>query len=621
MTLRKDGQENTHEVIDGNMGGLGAEKEPDGICFRIAQNGTQPVSLLLYSKGSDQVVQEILLTEKRLLGDVYGIKVLNLDYQNYEYNYRVGEKIIQDPYAHVITGRKTFGQPTTNEDGHQIRCGFDFARYDWQGDLPLEIPYEDAVMYSLHVRGFTRQENSKVRHKGTFSGLEEKAEYLKRLGVNQVKLMPAYEFDEIISPCGVTGMSYQEPLAEKKEKINFWGYEEGWYFAPKASYASGSDPVKEMKDMVRTLHKKGIEVLMELYFPKSVSYRLAADCMLHWITQYHVDGFLLVGSNTLLTSLAKDPLFTKTKILGEYFPPEEIYPNNQIPSYRNLGEYNDGFLYDMRRILSGEEKQMNDFAYRIHRNPSHSGVINYIVDHNGFTLMDLVSYDEKHNEANGEQNQDGSTSNYSWNCGIEGPTRRRKILELRSRQMKNAFLMMLLASGTPMLHAGDELGNSQEGNNNPYCQDNEISWVNWKNSKRGKELTEFVGESIAFRKRHKVLHMKKELRIMDTLSCGYPDLSYHGNRAWYGGFENSNRQIGIMYCGQYADEDNFIYVAYNLYGEENEFALPHLPEGMKWYTAIDTSFGIYKEGEEPALEAQKMFTVPGHTIIVLIGRK
>lgn len=602
-----------------DMGRLGVTKEKDGIVFRAAFDETEEIFLLLYKKGSDEIVNEISMSEWRQIGNVYAVKMENLDDRKYEYNYRVGNKVIQDPYAGVIRGRNVFGEQVADEDGHQIRCGFDFEAYDWKEDEPLQIPYEDAVMYSLHVRGFTMQANSKVRYKGTFRGVAEKAAYLRDLGINQVKLMPAYEFDEIIKCYTGRYMNYEEE--GKNTKLNFWGYGEGWYFAPKASYASGSDPVKEMKDMISVLHQNGIEVLMEFYFTKDINVRMVTDCLTHWITDYHVDGFHLPGNDAMISMLAKDPVFAGTKLLGSSFSTEEIYSNGKLPSRRNLAEYNADFMQNARGLLKGDEDQLYHFVYRCRKNPPASGVINYMANHDGFTMMDMVSYNDKHNGANGEQNHDGPVYNISWNCGMEGPSRKKKITELRNRQLRNAFLMLLLANGTPMIQAGDEFGNSQDGNNNPYCQDNEISWVDWKAARRNVELTAFVRDVIAFRMRHRILHMPRELKVMDTLSCGYPDLSYHGNRAWYGEFDNGNREIGMMYCGQYASEEEFLYVAYNLHWEEQEFALPSLPEEMQWYVAIDSSTGVYPEGEEKACGTQKTFSVPGRTIIVLIGRR
>ena len=603
------------------LGKFGAVKEKDGVIFQVALEEPEEAALLLYQRGTDTIVREIPLKDKRIVGNVYAVKLLNLDGEQYEYNYRIGTKVVQDTYAGIIRGRDKFGEPVANGDGHQIRCGFDFKAYDWKDDTPPCIPYEDAVMYGLHVRGFTMQANSKVRHKGTFRGVAEKAEYLKNLGINQVKLMPAYEFDEIVKLYNGMNRNYQAPPEEQREKLNFWGYEKGWYFAPKASYAAGNDPVKEMKDMVRTLHQNGIEVLMEFYFSRDVDFRTAADCLGHWASEYHIDGFHIIGNDELAKMLAKDPVFTGVKLLGSYFPAEEIYARNKVLRNRNLGEYHAGFQEDARGLLKGDQNQVSAFTFRIRRNPAYTGVINYMAGHDGFTMMDMVSYSEKHNEENGEQNHDGPDRNQSWNCGIEGPTRKKKITELRYRQLRNAFLMLLLAAGTPMIQAGDEFGNSQGGNNNPYCLVNETSWTDWKAARKNEGLTAFVRELIAFRKRHRILHMPKELRMMDTLSCGYPDISFHGNRAWYGEFDNGNREIGIMYCGAYAGEDEFIYVAYNLHWKEKEFALPNLPEGMRWHVAIDSSCGIYPQGEEPLCASEKMFSVPERTIKVLIGRR
>ncbi|MEY8426952.1 hypothetical protein AALA00_04360 [Lachnospiraceae bacterium 46-15] len=597
------------EIIEescGTIGRLGAVKEQGSIVFRVTLDEAEDAYLVLYKKGTDEIAYEFPLKDKRIMGKLYGIRLRNLDVRRHEYNYRIGTKIVQDPYARIVRGRDKFGKAVLNEDGHQIRCGFAFHAYDWKDDAPLGIPYEDAVMYCLHVRGFTMQSSSRVRHRGTFCGVVEKAGYLKELGINQVLLMPAYEFSEIME-C-------------HPEKLNFWGYVKGSYFAPKASYAAGRSPVDEMKDMVYGLHRQGIEVLMDFYFTQDIDFRTAADCLIYWAEEYHIDGFHIVGNDGLAKMLAKDPLLAGIKLLGEYFPQEETRQNKKAPFIRNLGEYNAGFMEDMRGLLKGDEGQLEAFTYRLRRNPEAFGVINYIAGHDGFTMMDLVSYSEKHNEENGEQNHDGPDRNISWNCGEEGPTRKKKILELRNRQIRNAFLMLLLAGGTPLIQAGDEFGNSQKGNNNPYCLDNEISWTDWRAAKKNEALTDFVRDVIAFRKRHRILHMPRELKLIDTLFCGYPEISYHSSRAWYVEFESYNREIGILYCGEYAGEEEFIYVAYNLHWKENDFALPNLPDGMGWYVAIDSACGVYPEGEEPIYAGDRILAVPARTVKVLIGR-
>lgn len=610
-------------VKKGNYQRLGVTKEEDGINFAVAVAGSHEVKLVLYKKGSPHIAQEIPFPKEHLIGDILAIKVCGLRWSEYEYNYWSDGQIFQDPYAQLIVGREHFGEAVSLEDGDTIRCGFAFETYDWMEDTNPQIPYQEIISYQLHVRGFTRHNGSKVRHKGTFLGLQEKILYLRELGINQVKLMPAYEFDEIKKLHAQMSMSY-EMRQEEMPRVNYWGYEAGNYFAPKKSYGASKDVIREFKDLVRTMHANGMEVIMEFYFPNQINPRLIMDCLTFWVTNYHIDGFHILADQVLCNMLAKDPLLSRTKIMAVYFPTEEFYSEPPFPEYENLAECNDGFLIDIRRFLKGDEDQLNQFTYRIRRNPAGRGIINYITNHDGFTLMDLVSYDEKHNEANGEQNRDGSSYNYSWNCGVEGKSRKKKILDLRMKQIKNAFLLLLLSQGTPMLLAGDEIGNSQEGNNNPYCQDNEISWVDWNLNKKNQEILQFVKDVIAFRKRHKILHMPYELRVMDTVSCGYPDVSYHGSRAWYGAFEHTNRQVGVMYCGFYAGEDIFLYTAYNMHWVEHEFALPHLPENLDWYTAIDTGKSdgncVYEEGSEPLLEVQNIFTVLPRTIVVLIGR-
>ncbi|TLC97714.1 alpha-amylase family glycosyl hydrolase [Robinsoniella peoriensis] len=610
-------------VKKGNYQRLGVTKEEDGINFAVAVAGSHEVKLVLYKKGSPHIAQEIPFPKEHLIGDILAIKVCGLRWSEYEYNYCSDGQIFQDPYARLIVGREHFGEAVSQEDGDAIRCGFAFETYDWMEDTNPQIPYQEIISYQLHVRGFTRHNGSKVRHKGTFLGLQEKIPYLRELGINQVKLMPAYEFDEIKKLHAQMSMSY-EMRQEEMPRVNYWGYEAGNYFAPKKSYGASKDVIREFKDLVRTMHANGMEVIMEFYFPNQINSRLIMDCLTFWVTNYHIDGFHILADQVLCNMLAKDPLLSRTKIMAVYFPTEEFYSEPPFPEYENLAECNDGFLIDIRRFLKGDEDQLNQFTYRIRRNPAGRGIINYITNHDGFTLMDLVSYDEKHNEANGEQNRDGSSYNYSWNCGVEGKSRKKKILDLRMKQIKNAFLLLLLSQGTPMLLAGDEIGNSQEGNNNPYCQDNEISWVDWNLNKKNQEILQFVKDVIAFRKRHKILHMPYELRVMDTVSCGYPDVSYHGSRAWYGAFEHTNRQVGVMYCGFYAGEDIFLYTAYNMHWVEHEFALPHLPENLDWYTAIDTGKSdgncVYEEGSEPLLEVQNIFTVLPRTIVVLIGR-
>jgi len=300
----------------------------------------------------------------------------------------------------------------------------------------------------------------------------------------------------------------------------------------------------------------------------------------------------------------------------------------------HLGEYNEGFLIDMRRVLKGDEDQVGRLIYQTRRNPDAYGVINYMAATNGFTMMDMVSCEQKHNEANGENNRDGSDYNYTWNCGVEGTTRKKKIVQMRKKQLRNAFLLLFLSQGTPMFLAGDEFGNSQNGNNNAYCQDNEISWLNWHQLETNRDIYEFVKYMIAFRKAHPVFHLSVEPKNIDYLVCGHPDVSYHGVKTWCPEFENFRRQLGILYCGEYgrrADgtSDDYFFVAYNMHWEPHEFDLPKLPKGMQWTLCINTddadNNGIcppesLEAGQEPQ-EELRQYMVPPRSILVFRGFK
>ena len=595
---------------------MGAVPVKDGIVFSMERKNNEEASLLLYKKGSKEVIQEIPFPATNTIGDIVCVKAEKIASARYEYNFCIDGKVTLDPYAKVLIGTGKFGEE--HPEGHEVRCAMIAGNYDWEDDRKPQIAYEDAVMYSFHVRGFTKQRYSGVRHKGTFLGITEKAEYFKELGINQIKLMPAYEFAEMESV--KTHARYRKE--ELPKRLNYWGYTKAFHFAPKRAYAATQDPVREFKDMVKTMHRLGIEVLMEFYFPEGCSPRYITECLQYWVQEYHVDGFHVRGVQGICNLMATDPLFADTKLLNIYFPVEEIYGKKNLPKKRMVAECNDGFMIDVRRFLKGDEESLKAFAERMRRNPKGSGLINYIASHDGFTLCDLVSYEERHNEDNGEQNRDGRVQNYSWNCGEEGKSRKKKILELRNRQMKNAWCMLLLSAGTPMILAGDEFCNSQLGNNNPYCLDNEISWLDWKGYKSGNsEMFRFVKDLIAFRKKHKILHMGQELSMTDSLSCGFPGISYHSSSAWYGELDGQNRKIGVMYCGKYADEDELIYIAYNMHWMEHTFALPALPGGYRWNVALDTSEGILEEDKWRLLPDSRQVQVSSRTVIVLIGRK
>lgn len=556
--------------------------------FAIAVQTHHTCKLLLYKSGESKPEQILDMPEKQGVGEVRFLALEKFQPWNYEYNYLINDQVVVDPYAQEIAGKCIWGQKT-EVSKHEIRGSLSYLakEYEWEGDQQLHIPPHEIVAYSLHIRGYTMQGASGVKHKGTFQGVIEKIPYFKELGINQIQCMPLYEFEE----CMQSG-SYH--LCSENQ-INFWGYGEAYYFAPKSSYAASLDAVSELKDMIKACHNANIEVVLDMAFSGLVNTQLMEACLHHYIIDYHIDGFILNPQMISIKNISEDPLLKHTKIIVDQ----------------------KGFQNVMRKFLKGDEGMVQAVMDQIRHRWHEDGVCQYVASHNGFTLADAVSYEEKHNEANGEQNQDGENYNDTWNCGVEGPTRKRAVVELRKKQIRNAFTMLLTAQGMPCILAGDEFGNSQEGNNNAYCQDNEIGWVNWKNKKKEEALFTFVKELIAFRKSHPVLHLDQPLLGADKMTCGIPDVSYHGESAWQRPTEVASRQLGVMYSGIYAkDEDCFI--AYNMHWMAHSFALPSLPKKRKWYQAVHT--GSQKMDGLQLIENQKEVILKERTIIIFIGR-
>ncbi len=581
--------------------------------------------LYLYEK-TGNLYTKIDLLPYHIAGNIYSIQVMGLREKGLEYEYESDGQPIRDEYGKTLSSLRKWGVKAEKEK--PARNGFYKDVFDWGYDMPLKLPYHKIVAYSLHVRGFTRHPSSGVKGKGTFLGILEKIPYLNELGINQIELLPAYEFYELDVERDQLGKGHPKYADESKSesiiKINYWGYKEGSYFIPKAAYSYSKDAVFEFKSLIKALHESGIELIMQFYFPAEVNRNLVLTCLKFWVTDYHVDGFHLKGENLPIDLLATDPLLADTKLYYTGYDREHIFGGAGMAN-RYLAEANQEFMTDMRRFLKSDEEMLPAFLYRQRRNPKNLHIINFMTSYEGFTLYDLVSYDYKHNEANGEDNKDGTNYNYSWNCGIEGATRKKAVLALRMKQIKNAFVLILLSQGTPMLLAGDEFCNTQYGNNNAYCQDNETTWLNWKQSGQSKELFNYVKQLIVLRKTHPILHKEEELRIMDYAGCGYPDLSYHGEAAWYPKMENHIRHIGIMLCGKYAridkkTEDIFFFIAYNMHWEPHHFGLPKLPKGMKWQYCLDTTG--YLDGElcnQTLVKKQDEITVSERSILILTG--
>lgn len=366
-----------------------------------------------------------------------------------------------------------------------------------------------------------------------------------------------------------------------------------------------------------------MECILEFYFDDNMNQNIAVEILRYWVIQYHVDGFHLVGATLPVNAIAQDLILRRTKLFAPGFD-ERLFQSN--PAFPHLFVYNDDFLYASRKLLSRTDGNINDLLNQLKRQNSVFGFINYIANNNGFTLSDLFTYEQKCNEANGEENRDGLIWNYSCNCGVEGPTRKKNILESRKKQMRNAVTLVLLGQSVPLLMAGDEFGNSQQGNNNCYCQDNRMGWVNWRDLKRNRAYFDFVRKVIAFRRQHPIISRSKPMQMADYEGKGYPDLSYHGQNAWMMARNQYQQAIGILYCGKYAQredgtEDDFIYIGLNFHIGTQYLALPKLNEKRKWYLQINTADRETPYYDQPAvIDKDTQIAVMPQSIVILVGK-
>ena len=551
-------------------------------CFTFASE-KDDCGILLYDRNTGALLKKLPFSAGSKVGRVHRLEVDKeslpgeLLYQFYE-----GERRYADPKGRGFFAAKKYGEAKGEEDIYTL---LKTPCFDWRGSRNPGIPYEDSLIYCLHVRGFTKHVSSGVKARGTFGGVIEKIPYLKELGVTTLEFQPIYEFNE--RPKGLRNYTAGP---EENPGLNYWGYTKGFYYAPKADYAR-KDAITECKEMIRALHENQMEIVLQFYFPEDFNPLQIPDILRFWVEEYHVDGFHLIGENLPGELLAQLPELADTKLWYYQMDTQRIYGNNNLPGRKTLGLVRDDFLYDARRFLKGEEGMIPGIMYHLRAVPAAIGRIHYLSTYWGFTLMDMVSYDFKHNEANGEENHDGTDYNCSWNCGEEGFSRKKKIQRLRIQQIKNALCLLFFAQSTPRIFMGDEFGNSQRGNNNPYCQDNDVTWLNWRNLEKYREIHSFFRQLKEFRAGNSVLHPAKETSMMDSISCGYPDYSYHGMTAWRPQMENYSRQLGVQYCGLYGEKrtHDFIYLGMNMHWEPHSLAFPRLPKGKRWVPLFSTS--------------------------------
>ena len=598
-------------------------------------------------------------------------------------------KILLDPYAKLIVGRDVWGKKPNWDSLYQYRARVVFDDFDWEDDLPLETPVNDLIVYEMHVRNFTCGAGSGVKHKGTFAGIVEKIPYLKELGVNCVELMPIHEFDEfenfrpspvdghpLYNLWGYSNVGFFAPKAAYASSGRFSMQVDELKNLVKRLHANG---IEVMLDVVfnhtaegdqrgpyisyRGIDNKTYYMLMPdgSYFNFSGCGNtlncnnpnvrdMIVESLRYWVTDYHIDGFRFdlaailgrdqngnpMSNPPLLESLAHDPILGKTKLIAEAWDAGGLYQVGSFPSWGRWAEWNGKFRDSIRRFIKSDTDVLDDVKERIIGSPDlyasqGRGIkasVNFVTAHDGFTLMDLVSYNDKHNEANGEDNRDGENHNNSWNCGCEGPTDNADINALRHRQVKNAVTLLMVSQGIPMVLSGDEMGNSQQGNNNAYCQDNEIAWLDWNDLEKNADIFRYFKQMIQFRRQHKVLRYEDHLRHCDYLGLGYPDFSWHGVKAWQPESGYNNLTTAFMLNGRYAPTDgtpdDFIYVAINMHWEMHGYELPQLPQDMAWRvfanTGVPTPQDIFEPGEEPLVENQQEVLVGPRSIIILVGR-
>ena len=583
--------------LPGSFQGLGTKWTEQGMEFTFAAAGEKLPAVLFYDRSTKKLIERLEVQESDRIGDVCSVTVAEGDWDSLCYLLEIDGEAQMDPYAREVLGREHWKDTSRLKTKKQLYGGFEKSAFSWKHKAP-ELSGGEMVCYKLHMRGLTMASALPREQKGNYLGILAKLPELAELGVTSLEFMPLYDFEEVLT-----------------DKINYWGYGDAFYFAPKASYFGGTDPVSHMKEMVDAIHGYGMECVLEMAFAQGTSQDLMVDALIYWTKTYRVDGFHLVGCNLPIERIAQCPYLKRVKIFYDHFPWELL---EQESGRKHLFVYNDDFLYALRRMQNHMEGSMTQFADQTRRQNARYGFVNYAANTSGFTLWDAYSYGEKHNEENGEENRDGNPLNFSNNYGWEGPTKNKSIQRARMRQMRNAIASVMLSQGVPLLLAGDENANTQKGNNNPYCQDNRVGWVTYSSAKEKLELREFTRKMIAFRKEHPVLRGEEAMRLNDYKHQGIPDLSYHGREPWMMGLSPEQRAVGMLYCGAYAGKDQpDLYVCYNFHYEPVSMALPRLPGKKVWRLVMNT---VTEEGFlETCPICEEQVEVEGGSVCILMS--
>lgn len=588
------------------------------------------------------------------------------------------EHILLDPYARAVTGQRHWGERPEGGRDFVYHARVVENNFDWGKVRQLEYDLEDLVIYEMHVRGFTKDKSSGVTAKGTYEGLREKIPYLKDLGINAVELMPIFEFDEMESARVVDGRQLYNYWGYNT--VCFFAPNTGYSSVVEHNhegdelkqliYELKENGIEVILDVVFNHTAEGNEdgpcfsfkgIDNNIYYILSpdghyynfsgcgnvlncnhpVTRRFIIDCLRYWVTEYRVDGFRFdlasiltrdqngapMAEPPILQAIACDSVLGKAKLIAEAWDAAGLYQVGNFPAFRRWSEWNGKYRDDMRKFLKGDDGMAGTAITRITGSkdlydPADGGKrasVNFLTCHDGFTMYDLYSYNHKHNEQNGWNNTDGDNNGNSWNCGAEGETENPEIEALRRRMIKNAFATLMCSRGPAMFYAGDEFCNTQFGNNNAYCQDNEISWLDWNRLKDYKEIHDFFRYMIAFRKKHAVLRKSAK-----PSSCGLPEISIHNGYPWNSGTDYTSRLIGIMYTGRNEEDtkDDIIFYGMNAYWEPLDLQLPVLPDGLRWKICVNTYAG-YEYGKDMSVDMEFDFSsklkIPPRTVVVLTG--
>ena len=669
----------------------GACVASNGVSFTINSHGATRCTLLLFKPQAPKPYARIPFPDSYRIGDTYSMLVYDIKPDEFEYAFSFDgpyepakgllfneENVLLDPYSKAVTGQRKWGEKPEGGKDFEYRARVVKSSFDWGNIKQLEQPFEDLVIYEIHVRGYTKDKSSGVSAPGTFAGLKDKIPYLKDLGINAVELMPIFEFDEMESARVVDGV----------QLYNYWGYNTVSFFAPNTSYAFNEEhnhEGDELKSLIKALKEHGIEVILDVVFnhtaegnemgpcfsfkgiDNNVYYMLTPDahyynfsgcgnvmncnhpvvrnfiidCLRHWAIEYRVDGFRFdlasilgrdqngapMANPPILESLAFDPVLGKMKLIAEAWDAGGLYQVGSFPSWNRWAEWNGRYRDDMRSFLKGDDGMAGNAITRITgsrdlyspESRGHKASVNFLTCHDGFTLYDLYSYNEKHNEKNGWNNTDGDNNGHSWNCGAEGETDDPNVNGLRRRLIKNAFAALLCSRGPAMFFAGDEFCNTQFGNNNAYCQDNIISWLDWSRLEEFKEIHDFVRHMIQFRKEHPILR-----KMTKPSSCQFPEISVHNGTPFNASTDYKTKLIGIMYAGRNEEdtEDDIVFYCMNAYWEPLVMQLPVLPNGKHWHVDTNTN-AEYFDGEDFTEKTELLgvntIRVPARTTIILVA--